>query len=382
MNNEPVIIVGAGLAGYTVAKELRKLAPDQAITLVTADSGAIYSKPMLSNALSQGLTAQALIQSSARDHAAKLNLEAIPFCAVTAIRPSEHILETQNDNLAYRHLVLALGAKPRSAGFVGHEHALSINHLDDYARFRERLLPGSRVVILGAGLVGCEFANDLAASGYGVTIVETSERPLSQMAPPALSQRLQNSLSRLGVQWHCGSGASELTPLAKGYAITLNDGTCLQADLVLSATGLTPETSLAKKSGLKIGRGIQVDDRLATSATDIHALGDCAETGDMLLPYVLPLIQQARVLASILSGIQLRLTLPALPVAVKTPACPLVLCPPAPHSPGSWHCEHDNASGASYRFEGLDGALLGFGLAGDACSQRRQLAGLVPALLA
>jgi rubredoxin-NAD+ reductase len=279
-------------------------------------------------------------------------------------------------------LVLALGARPRQFDFPGAELALSVNSLADYARFRASLMPGAHVVILGAGLVGCEFANDLAASGHAVTLVEAADRALQRMAPAGLSQRLQDSLQKLGVECLFGSGASEIKQLEHGYAVSLGNGRQLNADLVLSATGLMPETALARSAGLAVGLGIQVNDQLATSAEDIYALGDCVELGGTLYSYVLPLMQQARVLASILSGTPGRLSLPALPVAVKTPACPLVLCPPAGNAQGDWHCERDDEQGAMHHFLGRDGALLGFALAGDACGQRRQLAARVPPLLA
>jgi rubredoxin-NAD+ reductase len=382
MPDAPIVIVGAGLAGYTLAKELRKLAPEQPITLITADSGALYSKPMLSNALAQGQTAQTLIQASAAEQAEKLDLDIRPNCTVSAIQPQEHRLETESGEFQYSKLVLALGARPRQFDFPGAELALSVNSLADYARFRASLMPGAHVVILGAGLVGCEFANDLAASGHAVTLVEAADRALQRMAPAGLSQRLQDSLQKLGVECLFGSGASEIKQLEHGYAVSLGNGRQLNADLVLSATGLMPETALARSAGLAVGLGIQVNDQLATSAEDIYALGDCVELGGTLYSYVLPLMQQARVLASILSGTPGRLSLPALPVAVKTPACPLVLCPPAGNAQGDWHCERDDEQGAMHHFLGRDGALLGFALAGDACGQRRQLAARVPPLFA
>jgi len=386
MPHAPVVIVGAGLAGYTLAKELRKLAPEQPITLITADSGALYSKPMLSNALAQGQTAPTLVQATALAQAEKLQLDLRPNCSVSAIYPQQHRLETESGELPYAQLALALGARPRQLDFPGAELALSVNNLDDYARFRARLTPGAHVLILGAGLVGCEFANDLAASGHAVTLVEAGERALQHMAPASLSLRLQNSLQSIGVQCHFGSGARAIKQLEHGYAVSLGNGCHLNADLVLSATGLIPETALAKSAGLAVGQGILVNDQLCTSAADIYALGDCVELGgsgsSQVLPYVLPLMQQARVLASILSGTPSRLSLPALPVAVKTPACPMVLCPPDRNAPGDWHCERDDNLGAIHHFLGLDGALLGFALAGDACGQRRQLASRVPPLLA
>ena len=255
-----------------------------------------------------------------------------------------------------------------------------MNNLDDYARFRRDLTPKAHVLILGAGLVGCEFANDLVTSGHTVTLVEAGERALQRMAPASLSNRLQDTLQELGVQWHFGSSASAISREANGYRVTLGNGIELNADLVLSATGLSPETALAHAAGLQVGRGILVNDQLGTSAADIFALGDCVELGGLLLPYVLPLMQQARVLAGILSGSPGRLALPALPVAVKTPALPMVLCPPAAHSRGNWHCERDDSLGAIHHFLAEDQSLLGFALACDASGPRLELEALDPAL--
>ena len=377
----PIVIVGAGLAGYTLAKELRKLAPEQPITLITADSGALYSKPMLSNALAQGQSTQALVQATALEQANKLKLDIKPYCSVTAIHPGEHALETACGTMRYRHLVLALGAHPRPLDFPGAEHALSVNHLDDYVRFRERLTPAGHIVILGAGLVGCEFANDLATSGHEVTLVEAGDRPLERMAPAGLSQRMKSSLASLGVDCRCGSGIVAISPVAEGYEVILKDGTRLHADLVLAAAGLIPETSLAQAAALKVGRGIVVNEELTCSTPDIHALGDCVEINGLQLQYVLPLMQQARALAATLTGTPTRLTLAALPIAVKTPACPLVLCPPPNSVEGTWQCERDDPQGASHPFLGKEGNLLGFALAGDACGLRRQFTAQIPAIL-
>jgi len=188
-------------------------------------------------------------------------------------------------------------------------------------------------------------------------------------------------LATLGVACRCASGIARVKAKPASYLVELVDGEWLEADLLLSAIGLLAETDLAAAAGLEVGRGIVVDATLATSDPDIFALGDCAQVEGLSLPYVLPLMQQARALAATLAGTPTRLSLPALPVAVKTPACPLVLCTPPVNSTGSWQKERDDATGASYHFVGGTGDLLGFALAGDACPQRRQLAGRVPALL-
>ncbi len=382
MTDAPLLIVGAGLAGYTLARELRKLTADLPITLVTADSGDFYSKPMLSNALAQGQTAATLVQMAAAEQAAKLNIDLRPRSRALSIRRAERVLETDAGALPYGHLVLALGASPRKPGFPGAEAVISVNSLDDYARFRERLRPEAHVCILGAGLVGCEFANDLALAGYRVTLVEANERPLQSMLPEALSTRLRGALAALGVEWRAGAAVSALRASDSGYVLSLADGVSLAADLVLSAIGLEANVDLARAAGLEVDRGIVVDTTLTTRDPAIHALGDCARVGGLVLPYVLPLMQQARVLAASLAGTPTRLVLPALPVAVKTPACPLVVCPPPASADGAWRAERDDDKGASYHYLDTDGNLLGFALCGDACPQRRQLAARAPALIA
>lgn len=376
-----VVIVGAGLAGYTLAKELRKLAPDQAITLVSADVGDLYSKPMLSNALTQGQSVQALVQASAAQQAERLGIRVMTQCPVRALHPTDHRLETEAGDLIYERLALALGARPRRPTWAREDAVLSINHLDDYARFRQRLQPGTRVCIIGAGLVGCEFANDLAAAGYGVTLVNGAALPLANVLPEALGHQVMASLSALGVTWRCAGEVIGVESAASGWRVVLREGEAVEADLVLSAVGLEAETGLARSAGLPTGRGIRVDRYLATANRHIHALGDCAEVENLWLPYVLPLMQQARSLAATLAGQPTALSLPALPVVVKTPACPLVVCPPPDGARGTWQAEQDSPDGAEYVFIGADGAPLGFALAGAACARRRHWASRVPPLL-
>lgn len=381
MGNIPVVVIGAGLAGYTLIKELRKLAPELPITLVTADSGDVYSKPMLSNALAQGHSPQSLVQLDARAQAEKLNIRLIPHCRVRAIHRAAKHLDTDTGPLPYGRLVLATGGRARRPDFPGASAVQSVNHLEDYTRFHARLFPGAHVCILGAGLVGCEFANDLLASGHRVTIIEAGPQPLGRLLPAALASRLIDTLAAQGVTWRLATSVVHIDETPDGFMAELSSGERITADLFLSAIGLVPETDLARDAGLGVSRGIVVDALLTTDDPDIHALGDCAEVCGLSLPYVLPLMQQARALAATLAGNPTRLSLPALPVVVKTPACPLVVCPPADDAAGSWFKDRDDTTGAVYHYLGTIGELLGFALAGDACGNRRQLAARIPTLL-
>jgi len=182
-----------------------------------------------------------------------------------------------------------------------------------------------------------------------------------------------------------GAVAVNRAPDGAGLVVTLSDGSTLETDLVLSAIGLKPRTQLASSAGVAVARGIQVNRELVTSVPHVHAIGDCAEVAGQLLPYVLPLMAQARALAATLAGKPTPVSYPAMPVVVKTPAWPTVICPPAPDAQGQWQLNaSDEAVEARFVGTATDGSeqLLGFALQGKAVSQRQALASQVPPLLA
>ena len=162
--------------------------------------------------------------------------------------------------------------------------------------------------------------------------------------------------------------------------VQLKNGVRLQSDVVLSAVGLRPRTTLAKLAGLSINQGIQVNRRLETSAPDVYALGDCAEVDGLVLPYVMPLMQAARALAPNLLGQEATVLYPAMPVMVKTPAMPIVVSPPAKDAVGAWESIAQEG-GLKACFKSVTGELLGFALVGTATTERAALAKLLPPVL-
>lgn len=380
---DPILILGTGLAGYSLAREFRKLDSGTPLLLVTADDGRFYSKPLLSNALAKNKTADELATASAEDMAGQLNAEIRPHTRVRAIHPARRELELDNGRLRYDRLVLALGADPIRIPFQGDgaDEVLSVNDLGDYARFRARLEGTRRVMILGAGLIGCEFANDLAAAGYSVAIADLGDQPLGRLLPAPSGQALQQALSGIGVEWHLGTGAEKIDKVGKGYRITLGNGETVEADLVLSAIGLRPRTALALAAGLHVNRGIVTHQTLQTSDPHIYALGDCLEVEGLVLPYVMPIMNGARALARTLAGTSTELVYPAMPVVVKTPVHPVVVSPPAMGAAGNWRVEADEQGTAGY-FEGGDGQLLGFALTGTRVAEKQSLTKQLPQVLA
>lgn len=371
MSQHPLVVVGSGLAAWTTVKELRKHDTHRAVHMVTASSGDAYPKPALSTAFAQGKEASQLRNGVAADLAASLQVQLHAHTQALSIDLSAHQLHTSQGVLDYSDLVLAHGANPIRIPLAGDaaDQVLSVNQLEDYAVLRERLQPGARVLIMGAGLIGCEFANDLAGAGFQVQVIDPSARPLAALLPEAASAQLEQALSALGVAWHWGNSVQSVNQQTGGLQVQLQQGEPLQVDLVLSAIGLRANTDWLQASGLVCDRGVLVNTHLQTSDPHVHALGDVAQyasANNRTLPYVMPIMSAARALGATLGGRPTEVVFPIMPVAVKTPALPLLVAAPAPQTAGAWVLLEEGA----WQFQNAQGQTLGFVLAGAKTSLR------------
>ncbi|MEX2474587.1 NAD(P)/FAD-dependent oxidoreductase, partial [Marinobacter sp.] len=288
----PIVIVGTGLSGYSLAREIRKQDKDTAIVMVTADDGFSYSKPMLSTGFTKGKDAEGLAQASADAMTDQLNLQLRTFATVTGIDTDAHELVIGDERLRYSKLVLAWGADVIRLGIEGdgHEYVFSINDLMDYRAFRDALVGKKRVAIMGAGLIGCEFANDLRNGDVEVDVIAPSDTLMPGLLPRPAAEAVKAELEALSVGFHLETVVDRIDRAGEGVRLTLANGETLEADMVISAVGLRPRTDLAKASGIAVNRGIVVNRALETSAPDVYALGDCAEVDGHVLLYVLPLM--------------------------------------------------------------------------------------------
>ncbi len=382
-SSSAIVIIGSGLAGYTVIREIRKLNKEIPITLVTKEPGYFYSKPMLSTALASKKDATQLISTPADGMATQLELNILSETDVTAIDSTKQVISTSKGEIAYCKLVLALGADQIRLPLQGNaaNEVLTVNDLEDYAKFRNAINGKKKIAILGAGLIGCEFANDLVLGGYEVDVIDLAPQALGRLIPEAAATDLQEKLSAAGVRWHFNTTVQTIDRANDQLNITLANGTLISSDVVLSAVGLRPRLDLAKASGIATGLGIQVNRELETNMPHVYALGDCAEVEGLVLPYVMPIMQAARALAVTLTGQRTALTYPAMPVMVKTPALATIVSPPAKGATGQWKT-NPIEGGLEARFESNDGKLLGFVLMGTATAQRGALTKELPAILA
>ncbi|HJF28106.1 MAG TPA: FAD-dependent oxidoreductase [Acinetobacter lwoffii] len=386
----PIVIIGSGMAGYAVAREFRKLNPDHELVMICADDAINYAKPTLSNALAGNKAPEQIPLGDAEKMSVQLNMQIRQYTWVKAIDPEQHQLHLEKDRQEslqpYSKLVLAVGANPVRLAIAGDasDEIHVVNNLNDYKAFRQNLAnrKDKRVVILGAGLIGCEFANDLQHTEHQVTVIDLAPRPLGRLLPAHVAEVFQQHLEDTGIHFVLGTTVEKVSKMDNAdYLVTLANGQSLVADVVLSAVGLQPNISVAKKADIHSSRGILTNALLETNQPDIYAVGDCAEVNGILLPYVMPIMQQARALAKTLNGEHTAVHYPAMPVAVKTPAAPLtVLAAPAEVNV-TWETE-ELEDGMIAKAIDVEGVLRGFVLLGaTAAKQRLTLSKLVPDLI-
>lgn len=301
-----VCVVGAGRAGWAVVQSLREQGCTAPITVISACSGDVYDKPQLSVAVARGIAPTALVRESAATAAARLGVRLLPGTCAVAIDPNARRLRTTRGTLRYQHLVLAQGAEPQLPAVLPPALVWRVNDLTAYRALRVVLATGpQRLVLVGAGLVGCELANDLALAGHSITLLDMQTRPLAAQVPPEASGRLLQAWQTLPITFLGGvqvAGVRRSDSPDTGLCVDLRDGRTLPADQVLAATGLRTSGRLAASAGIaydSAAGGLVVG--LATGQTGvpgIYALGDCAAPGGQASRFIEPIARQARAIAA------------------------------------------------------------------------------------
>ena len=383
--DHPIVVVGSGLAAYGLANAIKKTDADAAITLITRDGGENYSKPMISTGFTKKFTPDQLATQTAQNMSDNIGVTVRTRTEVASLdTTASEVVLTTGERVPYSSLVLTLGAeliRPPMGGDAAAE-VMGVNDLDDYRRFRDTLAStgGNKVAVIGAGLIGCEFTNDLLNGGYSVEAVDPMNYCLPTLLPETAGRAVQSALEAKGATFHFGPLATDVNKTANGYSVALNNGQTIEADAVLSAVGVRPRTQLAAHAGIECGRGVKTDKFLRTNVDNVYAIGDCAEVEGHVLVYVAPLMAAARALAATLTGTPTEVAYPAMPVTIKTPACPVCVSPVARDAEGEWTIEADGQD-VKALFHNPQGDLLGFALTGQAVKERMPLTKRLPPIL-
>jgi len=260
-----IVVVGAGLAGARSVQELRAQGFRGELVLVGAEPHLPYDRPPLSKDVLRGK-----VDSTALDVPwAELNVQLRLRTAATGLR--DGVLETERGELAYDGLVLATGARARLPALLAGPSTHVLRTLDDALRLRAALVPGSRVVVVGAGWIGAEVASAAVAAGCRCTVVELGGAPLAG----ALGQ-----VGALTVPWYAAAGVDLRLHTAvervEVGAVVLAGGERLAADVVVVGVGAVPDVEWLAGSGLELDDGVVVDEHLAASLPGVVAVGDCA----------------------------------------------------------------------------------------------------------
>ena len=304
-----IVIVGHGMAGARLTAELHARRGDYKITVYGAERHRAYNRIMLSNLLAGRADELDVTLTEAAGH----GIDVRAGLAVTAIEPATRTVRTADGTTTeYDHLVLATGSRavvPDLPGLTGTddpaglpERVAVFRTLDDCRRILSTAADARTALVLGGGLLGLEAARGLAARGLDVRVVHRVGQLMERQLDATASAVLTRTLSGLGVGTELAAAAESVTATTDGVRLRLGDGRELDADLLVLACGVRPDTDLARRAGLRVGRGVMVDDRMATSDPRIWAIGDCAEHDGVVTGLVAPAWEQARVLARVLAG--------------------------------------------------------------------------------
>lgn len=311
MTDGPVIIVGAGHGGYQAAASLRQAGFSDRICLINDEAHLPYQRPPLSKAYIKGSAGPESLMFRPEKFYQDQNIELISSRAVSIDRAGRKVLFASGETLTYGHLVLATGARNRLLDLPNANlpDVKYLRILDESEALRKIIPSKTRVVVIGAGFIGLEFAATARIKSLEVDVLELAPRVMARAVTAEVSEYFQVRHREAGIRIHLGVQATSIE--AEGGKVTgvsLSDGRHLPADLVVVGVGVLPNIELAAEAGLPVAAGILVDEYLSTADPNISAIGDCALFasprfgGSQRLESVQNATDHARCLAARLTG--------------------------------------------------------------------------------
>ncbi|MBE7637503.1 FAD-dependent oxidoreductase [Sneathiella sp. P13V-1] len=297
---EKLVVIGNGMApGRMLESLIDKDADRYEITIFNAEPRVNYNRLMLSPVLSGEKTYEDIITHDDNWYAEN-NITLHKSALVTDIDRNAKTVTSENGITApYDKLVIATGSSPFVIPVPGHDldDVLVYRDLDDVEKMLAAAKDKGRAVVIGGGLLGLEAAAGLKAQGMDVTVLHLMPTLMERQLDPAAGYLLEKAITNMGIDVITEANTHSILGTDKVTGVRLEDGTEIDASIVVMAVGIRPSTWLADKAGIEINRGVLVNDRMETSAPDIYALGECVEHNGECYGLVAPLYDMAQVIA-------------------------------------------------------------------------------------
>ncbi|MBK8960880.1 MAG: NAD(P)/FAD-dependent oxidoreductase [Proteobacteria bacterium] len=273
------VVIGAGPSGVIAAETLRKLQPSASVTLVGDEPEAPYSRMAIPYFLIKQIAEQGTHLRKTADHFARRNISVMQKRVTGLDRAARQLTLAGGETLAYDRLLIATGSRPVSPPIPGIDlpGVTSCWTLADARRIAATAKPGARVVLMGAGFIGCIILEALAKSGATLTVVEMEGRMVPRMMNDTAGNMIKDWCQEHGVTVHTSTKVDAIEKHGNALRVVLNSGATVDVDLVVSATGVKPNIELVKDSGIATDQGILVNRQMQTNDANIFAAGDVAQ---------------------------------------------------------------------------------------------------------
>jgi nitrite reductase (NADH) large subunit len=298
-----IVVIGNGVAGIFAARTVRELSPDAEIEVFTEEAHHYYFRPKLIGYIAGSYELNELYTyPESWYEKRKINIHLGQ--AITKLDPARKTITLNGGSISYDKLLLAIGSRPFLPPIAGNsnEGIFTLRTIGDASVIKECARSAKKAVVVGGGLLGLETAWALGRSGVSVVVIEYSSRLLPRQLDEEGASVLLKKINELGINVFLNSSAEEFLGDKKISGVRMKDGSRLEAGLVIVSTGVRSNLQLAADAGIKVNKGVVVDNRLKTSQEDIYAAGDCAEFNGIVYGIIPPAMEQAKIAAANIVG--------------------------------------------------------------------------------
>ncbi|MCY7921545.1 NADPH-nitrite reductase [Bacillus spizizenii] len=307
MGKKQLVLVGNGMAGVRAIEEILSVAKDEfQITIFGAEPHPNYNRILLSKVL-QGDTDIKDITLNDWDWYEENNIQLYTNETVIKVDTENKTVITDADRIQpYDELILATGSVPFILPIPGADKkgVTAFRDIKDTDTMLAASKQYKKAAVIGGGLLGLEAARGLLNLGMDVSVIHLAPYLMERQLDATAGRLLQNELEKQGMAFLLEKQTEEIVGDGRVEGVRFKDGTSIEADLVVMAVGIRPNTALGAESGIPVNRGIIVNDYMQTEIPHIYAVGECAEHRGIAYGLVAPLYEQAKVLAKHICGIE------------------------------------------------------------------------------